>query len=55
MARYVHSASVSLRPLRDRLESLGGDEAAMLAGHINAFLNAAHAGAARPAARPSGR
>jgi hypothetical protein len=42
MARYVHSASISLRPLRRRLESLGGEENSLLAGHINAFLASVH-------------
>lgn len=42
MARYVHDASVSLRPLRTRLESLGGEETSLLAGHIDAFLSAVH-------------
>jgi hypothetical protein len=43
MARYVHSASISLRPLRVRLETFDDDEAKMLAGHIDAFLAAVHA------------
>ena len=43
MARYVHSASISLRPLRTRLEAIGDDETTMLAGHIDAFLAAVHA------------
>lgn len=43
MARHVHSASISLRALRARLEALGGEEASLLAGHIDAFLAAVHA------------
>lgn len=43
MARHVHSASQSLRPLRTRLHALGDDECEMLAGHIDAFLASVHA------------
>lgn len=43
MARYVHDASICLRPLRMRLESFGDEESALLAGHIDAFLAAVHA------------
>lgn len=43
MARYVHDASVSLRPLRTRLQTFGDDEATMLAGHVETFLAAVHA------------
>jgi molybdopterin-biosynthesis enzyme MoeA-like protein len=42
MARYVHDASLSLRPLRTRLEALGGEETSLLAGHVNAFLSSVH-------------
>jgi molybdopterin-biosynthesis enzyme MoeA-like protein len=43
MARYVHTASVSLRPLRTRLHDFDDDESRMLAGHIDAFLASVHA------------
>jgi hypothetical protein len=43
MARYVHSASVSLRPLCSRLESFDDEQSTLLAGHIDAFLAAVHA------------
>ncbi len=42
MARYVHSASISLRPLRTRLQSFGDDESAQLAARVDAFLGAVH-------------
>ena len=43
MARYVHTASMSLRPLRTRLESFGDEQSTLLAGDIRAFLAAVHA------------
>ena len=43
MARYVHNASISLRPLRTRLETFDDDETTLLAGHISAFLASVHA------------
>ena len=43
MARYVHTASTSLRPLRSRLESFGDEQSLVLAGHIDAFLASVHA------------
>ncbi len=42
MARYVHSASMALRPLRRRLYSFGDDESRVLAEHVDAFLAAVH-------------
>jgi molybdopterin-biosynthesis enzyme MoeA-like protein len=42
MARYVHSASVSLRPLRTRLRGFGDEESALLADHVEAFLASVH-------------
>jgi hypothetical protein len=42
MARYVHNASVSLRPLRTRLEALDDAQSALLAEHVDAFLAAVH-------------
>ncbi|MEA2219445.1 MAG: hypothetical protein QOJ35_2071 [Solirubrobacteraceae bacterium] len=43
MARYVHEASMSLRPLRDRLLGFGDDQSRLLAEHVDAFLAAVHA------------
>ena len=42
MARYVHTASMALRPLRRRLYTFGDDESRMLAEHVDAFLAAVH-------------
>lgn len=42
MARYVHDASMSMRPLRTRLLALDGDASKQLAGNIDAFLSAVH-------------
>ena len=43
MARYVHNASISLRPLRRRLVDFGDEESRRLAEHVEAFLAAVHA------------
>jgi hypothetical protein len=43
MARHVHAASASLRPLRSRLRGLDDEESRMLAGHVDAFLAAVDA------------
>jgi hypothetical protein len=43
MARHVHSATLSLRPLRTRLQALGDEATSLLAGHIDAFLASVHA------------
>jgi len=43
MARYVHTASISLRPLRRRLREFGDEQSRLLAEHIDAFLAAVHA------------
>ena len=43
MARYVHNASISLRPLRRACSRSATRRAALLAGHIDAFLAAVHA------------
>jgi Glucose / Sorbosone dehydrogenase len=42
MARYVHSASISLRPLRTRLAGFDDEQSALLAEHVDAFLAAVH-------------
>ncbi|MGI8730926.1 MAG: hypothetical protein ACR2LK_13245 [Solirubrobacteraceae bacterium] len=42
MARCVHNASMSLRPLRSRLRTLQDDESVKLADSIDAFLAAVH-------------
>jgi len=42
MARYVHSASISLRPLRTRLQGFGDEQSALLAEHVDAFLQSVH-------------
>lgn len=42
MARYVHTASMALRPLRRRLYAFGDDESRILAEHVDAFLAAVH-------------
>jgi hypothetical protein len=42
MARYVHTASMALRPLRRRLYAVGDDESRMLAEHVDAFLSSVH-------------
>ncbi len=42
MARYVHSASISLRPLRTRLQGFGDAESAQLADRVDAFLANVH-------------
>ncbi len=42
MARYVHNASMALRPLRRRLLTFGDDESRMLAERVDAFLAAVH-------------
>ncbi|MDX6681585.1 MAG: hypothetical protein QOG94_1624 [Solirubrobacteraceae bacterium] len=42
MARYVHTASMALRPLRRRLYAFGDDESRLLAEHVDAFLAAVH-------------
>jgi len=43
MARYVHSATMSLRPLRSRLRSFGDEESRLLAERVDAFLAAVRA------------
>src|SRR5262249_43306253 len=43
MARYVHDASRSLRPLRSRLRELGDEQSTQLADDVDAFLAAVHA------------
>ena len=43
MARYVHDASLSLRPLRTRLLALGDEDSRLLAERVDAFLAAVHA------------
>jgi hypothetical protein len=43
MARYVHEASMSLRPLRSRLQGFGDEQSQLLAEHVDAFLAAVHA------------
>jgi hypothetical protein len=43
MARYVHEASMSLRPLRRRLRALGDEQSTQLADHVDAFLASVHA------------
>jgi hypothetical protein len=42
MARYVHTASMALRPLRRRLYAFDDDESRMLAERVDAFLAAVH-------------
>ena len=42
MARYVHNASISLRPLRRRLLAFGDEESRLLAERVDAFLAAVH-------------
>ena len=42
MARYVHTATMALRPLRRRLYAFGDDESRQLAEHVDAFLDAVH-------------
>jgi len=42
IARYVHNASVSLRPLRTRLRGFGDDESTQLADRVDAFLLSVH-------------
>ncbi len=42
MARYVHNASTSLRPLRTRLQGLQDEQCRLLAENIDAFLAAVH-------------
>lgn len=42
MARYVHNASISLRPLRTRLHAFGDEESAQLAERVDAFLATVH-------------
>lgn len=42
MARYVHNASISLRPLRTRLQGFGDEQSARLAERVDAFLTAVH-------------
>ena len=42
MARYVHNASTSLRPLRARLSGFGDEQSALLTEHVDAFLAAVH-------------
>jgi len=42
MGRYVHTATMSLRPLRDRLQTFGDEQSALLADNIDAFLAAVH-------------
>lgn len=42
MARHVHNASMSLRPLRSRLRTFDDDASAKLADSVDAFLDAVH-------------
>lgn len=42
MARYVHNASMSLRPLRGRLIASDDEQSRLLAEHVDAFLAAVH-------------
>jgi hypothetical protein len=42
MARYVHTASLALRPLRRRLYAFGDEQSRMLAEHVDAFLSSVH-------------
>ena len=43
MARYVHTASICLRPLRTRLNALDDAQSTLLAEHIDGFLASVHA------------
>lgn len=42
MARFVHNATMSLRPLRRRLRTFDDDESTKLAAGVDAFLDAVH-------------
>jgi len=42
MARYVHTATMALRPLRRRLYAFGDEPSRVLAEHVDAFLDAVH-------------
>jgi hypothetical protein len=42
MARYVHAATMALRPLRRRLYAFADDESRLLAERVDAFLAAVH-------------
>jgi hypothetical protein len=42
MGRYVHTASLSLRPLRTRLRTFDDEQSTLLADHVDAFLAAVH-------------
>ena len=42
MARYVHTASMALRPLRRRLYAFGDEQSRLLAEHVDAFLADVH-------------
>ena len=42
MARYVHTASMALRPLRRRLYAFDDDASRLLAEHVDGFLSAVH-------------
>jgi len=42
MARYVHEATMALRPLRSRLRTFGDEPSAQLADSVDAFLAAVH-------------
>jgi hypothetical protein len=43
MARYVHTASMALRPLRRRLYAFEDEPSRLLAEHVDGFLAAVHA------------
>ncbi len=42
MARFVHTATMSLRPLRSRLRTFDDDPSTQLADNVDAFLAAVH-------------
>ncbi len=42
MARYVHEATMALRPLRSRLRTFGDEPSSRLADNVEAFLAAVH-------------
>jgi len=43
MARYVHEATMALRPLRSRLRTFDDEPSSRLAANVDAFLAAVHA------------
>ncbi|MEA2191221.1 MAG: hypothetical protein QOI73_1342 [Solirubrobacteraceae bacterium] len=42
MARFVHEATMALRPLRSRLRTFGDEPSSLLADNVDAFLAAVH-------------